>query len=79
MKALRPEVGRRGLMDIKATSGSPAYQFLTRTGISARCGEWRDASIWFCGPAGFGQALRQDFAAHGLPRDRFHQELFAMR
>jgi len=42
--------------------------------------EWRDASIWFCGPAGFGQALRQDFAAQGMPVDqRFHQELFAMR
>lgn len=41
---------------------------------------WRDASIWFCGPTGFGEALRQDFAAHGLPvRQRFHQELFAMR
>lgn len=42
--------------------------------------QWRDASIWFCGPAGFGQALRHDFAAHGLPvKQRFHQELFAMR
>jgi len=42
--------------------------------------EWRNASIWFCGPAGFGQALRQDFAHHGLPvAERFHQEIFAMR
>lgn len=41
---------------------------------------WRDASVWFCGPAGFGQALRQDFAKQGLPvEQRFHQELFAMR
>lgn len=41
---------------------------------------WREASIWFCGPAGFGQALRQDFADHGLAvKRRFHQELFAMR
>jgi predicted ferric reductase len=47
--------------------------------IRALVPQWREASIWFCGPAGFGQALRQDFAAHGLPRDRFHQELFAMR
>jgi len=38
------------------------------------------ASIWLCGPAGFGEALRRDFAAHGLKVDeRFHQELFAMR
>nr|MBS0021308.1 ferric reductase [Gammaproteobacteria bacterium] len=42
--------------------------------------DWRDASIWFCGPAGFGAALRRDFSAQGLPlEDRFHQELFAMR
>lgn len=48
--------------------------------IRAMVQEWRDASIWFCGPAGFGQALRQDFASQGMPVDqRFHQELFAMR
>lgn len=41
--------------------------------------QWRTASIWFCGPAGFGQALRDDFCAHGLPANRFHQELFEMR
>ena len=40
---------------------------------------WRDASVWFCGPAGFGQALRADLVAQGLPADAFHQELFAMR
>ncbi len=48
--------------------------------IRAAVPEWRDASIWFCGPAGFGQALRRDFAACGMPvNQRFHQELFAMR
>lgn len=42
--------------------------------------QWKDASVWFCGPSGFGDALRRDFAAQGLPVDRrFHQELFAMR
>ena len=42
--------------------------------------QWQEASIWFCGPAGFGDALRRDFAAHGFPVERrFHQELFAMR
>ena len=40
---------------------------------------WREASVWFCGPAGFGQALRADLVAHGLPEDAFHQELFQMR
>lgn len=48
--------------------------------IRAEVPGWREASIWFCGPAGFGQALRHDFAAHGLPvKRRFHQELFSMR
>ncbi|TCZ52275.1 ferric reductase [Roseicella aquatilis] len=42
--------------------------------------DWRDASVWFCGPAGFGDALRTDFASHDLPiATRFHRELFAMR
>lgn len=41
--------------------------------------QWRSASLWFCGPTGFGQALREDFCANGLPADRFHQELFEMR
>ena len=40
---------------------------------------WREASVWFCGPAGFGQALRADLVAQGLPDDAFHQELFQMR
>jgi len=53
---------------------------LTGERIRATVPEWRDASIWFCGPAGFGKALRNDFAAQGLPvAERFHQELFAMR
>jgi predicted ferric reductase len=54
--------------------------FLTGEQIRATVPEWREAGIWFCGPAGFGQALRNDFEAQGLPvAERFHQELFAMR
>jgi len=41
--------------------------------------EWPSADLWFCGPAGFGQALREDFTARGLSPDDFHQELFDMR
>lgn len=42
--------------------------------------EWREASLWFCGPSGFGKSLRADFAAQGMDVDkRFHQELFEMR
>ena len=40
---------------------------------------WREASVWFCGPATFGQALRADLLAQGLPAAAFHQELFEMR
>lgn len=48
--------------------------------IRATVPEWRNASIWFCGPAGFGEKLREDFAAHGMQvTRRFHQELFALR
>jgi len=41
--------------------------------------EWAAASVWFCGPAGFGAALRQDLVANGLAAADFHQELFEMR
>ena len=42
--------------------------------------EWRAASLWFCGPTGFGDTLRRDFASQGFPLERqFHQELFSMR
>jgi predicted ferric reductase len=47
--------------------------------IRALVPDWREASLWFCGPPAFGQSLRADFAAHGLPAARFHQELFQMR
>ena len=41
--------------------------------------QWQAADIGFCGPAGFGQALREGLKARGLDADRFHQELFEMR
>ena len=53
--------------------------FLTGERIRADVPPWREASVWFCGPAGFGQALRRDLIAHGLPAARWHQELFEMR
>ncbi|MFG1320859.1 ferredoxin reductase family protein [Xanthobacter autotrophicus] len=53
---------------------------LTGERIREAVPQWRAASIWFCGPAGFGAALRRDFAASGFPvYQRFHQELFEMR
>lgn len=48
--------------------------------IRAEIPDWPEASIWFCGPARFGEALRRDFAQKRFPvHERFHQELFAMR
>lgn len=53
---------------------------LTGERMRAAVPEWREASIWFCGPVGFGEALKRDLARHGFPVERrFHQELFAMR
>ena len=53
--------------------------FLTAQRITELVPDWKNAEIWFCGPAAFGAALRRDFAALGLPADSFHQELFNMR
>jgi len=41
--------------------------------------DWRSGSVWFCGPAAFGAALRRDMLALGLSRSAFHQELFKLR
>lgn len=41
--------------------------------------EWRKADVWFCGPAGFGQMIREGLVSLGFPEHRFHQELFEMR
>ncbi|MFA7555050.1 MAG: ferric reductase-like transmembrane domain-containing protein [Spongiibacteraceae bacterium] len=41
--------------------------------------DWQSASVWFCGPAGFGTALCNDLTKNGLPRGSFYQELFNMR
>ncbi|MDT3670928.1 MAG: ferric reductase-like transmembrane domain-containing protein [Aromatoleum sp.] len=41
--------------------------------------QWSEADIWFCGPARFGQALREGFTARSFSPDNFHQELFDMR
>ena len=53
--------------------------FLTGERLRKLLPDWPSASVWFCGPAGFGQALRGDLMANGLTPDRFHQEIFNMR
>lgn len=53
---------------------------LTGQRIRESVPQWREASIWFCGPTGFGEALKRDFAAHDFPvKHQFHQALFGMR
>lgn len=52
---------------------------LTAAQIRAQVAGWETASVWFCGPAGFGDTLHRDFTASGLSEDDFHQELFDMR
>ncbi len=41
--------------------------------------EWRESDVWFCGPVGFGNDVRQDLFRAGLPASAFHQELFHLR
>ncbi|TCP38858.1 ferredoxin reductase family protein [Rhodovulum marinum] len=52
---------------------------LTGARLRAMVPDWAEASVWFCGPAAFGQALREDLRANGLRPADFHQELFNMR
>lgn len=52
---------------------------LTGDRIRAAVPDWATASIWFCGPSGLGQMLKEDFSDKGLASRDFHQELFQMR
>jgi ferredoxin-NADP reductase len=51
---------------------------LDATRLCGMAPTWKDASVWFCGPAGFGHKLRQDLLARGFEAKHFHQELFDM-
>ncbi|MHA6323682.1 ferredoxin reductase family protein [Roseivivax sp. CAU 1753] len=82
---LAPEARQKLIADAKAAGVSLHVMvddqdgFLTGAKLRAAVPDWKSASVWFCGPAAFGDALRRDLAAHGLPRRAFHQELFNMR
>lgn len=52
---------------------------LTLQSLIATVPNWKQADVWFCGPRGFGEAIRGAMVAQGLPTSRFHQELFDMR
>lgn len=83
--ALAPQA--RGILLESATAAGARLHLLVGDGDGRLDGErlrrtvpdWKDASIWFCGPSAFGRALRADLVAHGLAPAAFHQELFEMR
>jgi len=52
---------------------------LTLEKLAGMVPDWKQADVWFCGPGGFGDAMRGTMIAQGLPASRFHQELFEMR
>lgn len=52
---------------------------LTVERFSEVVGDWTGGSVWFCGPAVFGQAIREGLEQQGLPSRRFHQESFQFR
>lgn len=58
---------------------TPRDGHLTPGRIRTEIPDWHLASIWYCGPTAFGEILRKDFLAKGLPLKGFHQELFEMR
>jgi predicted ferric reductase len=57
--------GRDGLVDLPKLAGWAP--------------QWRQADVWFCGPAAFGDAIYKAMHAGGLPSHRFHRELFEIR
>lgn len=52
---------------------------LTLERLESLVADWKQADVWFCGPLGFGRAMRTPMIARGLPPSQFHQELFEMR
>jgi predicted ferric reductase len=53
--------------------------FLTPGRLAEIVPDWKESDVWFCGPAGFGKALKKGLLDMGLSEGQFHQELFEMR
>lgn len=47
--------------------------------LAEKLGDVRRAEVWFCGPAGLGDAIRNGLRDAWSDRFRFHQEAFVMR
>lgn len=76
----------QGLRELAAAAGVSLHviEAATQGQLSAQrlmdsVSQWREASVWFCGPAAFGDALRQGLTAAGLAASDFHQEAFHFR
>ncbi|MGH1404007.1 MAG: ferredoxin reductase family protein [Alphaproteobacteria bacterium] len=41
--------------------------------------DWKESSVWFCGPVGLGNMLYKDMSGNGLQKTKFHREVFEMR
>lgn len=53
--------------------------YLTAEKIQTLVPDWKNASIWFCGPTGFGAKLKGELTKAGLNSVDFHQEIFNLR
>ncbi|ALT79192.1 hypothetical protein AT984_20355 [Paucibacter sp. KCTC 42545] len=80
-----PDITRR-IAELAAAAGvnlhvleSTTQGQLSVERLMAMSPQWREASLWFCGPARFGQALREGLLAGGLAAGDFHQEAFEFR
>ncbi|MFZ3482779.1 ferric reductase-like transmembrane domain-containing protein [Sphingomonas sp. 3-13AW] len=58
---------------------TPPDKLLTLKRLEEMVPDWKTADIWFCGPAGFADALRAPMIAQGLPPGRFHEEFYTTR
>jgi predicted ferric reductase len=72
LESLCRQAGVRLHRRLTATQGP-----LPATAIEARLKP--GTSVWFCGPAGWGEALARTLSASGLPAGAFHREAFEFR
>lgn len=77
VQTIRDLCEQKGVHLFTVVSGRDAG--LTAERVRQENANWQQAHVWFCGPSGLGNVIREGLAAHGLKRERFHQELFDMR
>jgi len=65
-------------VDFQLVNSTPDNPLLLHH-VMAPVGNQHRASLWFCGPQSFGDALERSWRAAGLQPSRFHREYFAFR